>query len=87
MKKQIEEVEWLKPNLTDEERMTAFYETQSYAGETRDWRTMPELGTSPDEPDYEEVMRGVAARKKREKRAALRAARVKTVGRKKRAAR
>lgn len=30
-------------------RMNEFFETTSYVGEIKDWKTMPELGTSEDE--------------------------------------
>ena len=64
---------------TDQELMDELFETTTYVagsgGEIQDWRTMPELGTSPDEPDYEEVMRAVATRKAKERRAAKKAAR------------
>ncbi len=54
---------------TDQERMDEFFETTSYGGPVQDWRTTPELGTSPDEPDYREVVRAVAAKKEKKKRA------------------
>ena len=61
---------------TDQELMDDFLETNSFVGGPNDhWREMPELGTSPDEPDYEEVMRAVAARKAKERRATKKAAR------------
>lgn len=42
-----------KDQRTDQELMADLLETVSYVGKVKDWRKMPSLGTSSDEPDYD----------------------------------
>jgi len=48
--------------VSDEGLMDDFFETVTYEGDVRPWEEVPEIGTSEDEPNDDEVVKTLARR-------------------------